>query len=455
MTQPDYFATSLLRKYNINGPRYTSYPTALEFTGNCPPDLLSQAAQASGRDLSLYVHLPFCHSLCYYCGCSKIITRHQDKADEYLDYLTKEARQQRHIGQHRPVRQLHLGGGSPSFLTSEQHTRLIAILQENFTFSDDAVLSIELDPRNVTKAYIRCLQKLGYTRASFGVQDVNYNVQQAINRVQSTQHIAELTEHARASGFTSINLDLIYGLPHQNCETFATTLAAAKALRPDRISLFSYAHLPERFAAQRKIKDEWLPPAPLKLALMKQAISSLTDAGYVMIGMDHFALPEDDLAIARDKGQLHRNFQGYTTGNELDLLGLGVTAISAVGNAYGQNPKQLKDYYLALDHGKPVISKGVALSKDDELRRAIIMSLMCNLHLDIEELETRFNVDFFRYFQDELQQFDRFVKDGIARIDRHQITISEHARLIIRVICMSFDAYLSHTHKMMRYSRVI
>lgn len=455
MTQPDYFATPLLNKYNVNGPRYTSYPTALEFTSQIACDVLEQASQDSDRDLSLYVHLPFCHSLCYYCGCSKIVTRHQDKADVYLDYLEREANQRRAVANGKTVTQLHLGGGSPSFLTPEQHSRLIQILRDNFAFAEHAVQSIELDPRTINTRYITHLSTLGYTRASFGVQDVDYHVQEAINRIQSTQHIAALVAHARETGFSSINLDLIYGLPHQTCETFATTLAATKAMMPDRISLFSYAHLPDRFAAQRKIKDEWLPPSSLKLALIKQAISNLTDYGYVMIGMDHFALPDDELAKAKAEGQLHRNFQGYTTGATLDVLGLGMTAISAIGAAYGQNPKTLNDYYHVIDSGKPLTQKGCSLNRDDEIRREVIMSLMCNLMLDIKAISQRFGIRLFDYFSDEINALTPFVEDGIVKIDQNHIYVSDNARLIIRVICMTFDAYLKPAQPMMRYSRVI
>ena len=452
----DFFDPALLNKYNINGPRYTSYPTALEFNNDVSDATLLTAAQTSpAQDLSLYVHIPFCHSLCYYCGCNKVVTRHADKADRYLDYLSKEITLRAAAFGHYTVRQLHLGGGSPSFLSPEQHQRLMALLKDAFNFADDAQCSIEIDPRTVDTDYISALANVGYRRISIGVQDIDYNVQQAINRVQSTSHIASLVEHARQVGFESVNLDLIYGLPHQTEETFKTTLAAVKAMEPERVSLFSYAHLPERFAAQRKIKNEWLPSAKLKLALMKQAMATLSEVGYELIGMDHFAKADDELAVAQRQGKLHRNFQGYTTRGDLDLLGLGVSSISAVHNMYGQNPKTLNDYYAALDTPANLTSKGVLLNRDDMLRRQVIMQLMCNLNLAIRDIESEWEIDFTAYFADAIAALDPFIDDGLVSVTAQHIRVAPKARLLIRIISMSFDAYLAKQVHQRRYSRVI
>lgn len=457
MSANELFDPARLKKYNINGPRYTSYPTALTFSGLSEPAPLEKAlsvTQASG--VSLYVHIPFCHSLCYYCGCNKIVTRHQEKADRYLDYLEKEIQRRAPAFRHRKVEQIHLGGGTPGFLTEQQQTRLAGMLKSAFDVVSDAEMSIEIDPRRTTPAYLRHLASLGYNRLSIGVQDTDYRVQEAINRVQSTSHIATLVDCARSAGFKSVNLDLIYGLPHQTADTFASTLAAVKAMAPERISLFSYAHLPERFAAQRKIKDEWLPSAQVKTGLMKQAITSLTQAGYEMIGMDHFALPSDELAEAQRNKKLHRNFQGYTTRGDLDLLGLGVSSISAAGNAYLQNPKTLNDYYGKLDSNEEVAEKGVFLSPSDLLRRYVIQQLMCNLAVDFAATEALFGIQFRHHFEPELAALKEFEEDGLLQVTGTGIEVFPSARLFIRIICMTFDAYLKGSAAIQhRYSRVI
>ncbi|NVK54883.1 MAG: oxygen-independent coproporphyrinogen III oxidase [Alteromonadaceae bacterium] len=452
----DFFDPALLNKYNLNGPRYTSYPTALEFNESINDTNLINAAQTSPNgELSLYVHIPFCHSLCYYCGCNKIITRHTEKADRYLDYLAKEIVRRAPTFNHYRVQQLHLGGGSPSFLSTKQHTRLMAILRAAFQFTDNVQCSIEIDPRRVDPDYLSSLASIGYRRLSIGVQDIDYNVQQAINRIQSTQHIADLVEHARQVGFESVNLDLIYGLPHQTEDTFKTTLAAVKAMDPERVSLFSYAHLPDRFAAQRKIKDAWLPSPQTKLALMKQATQSLQEAGYQLIGIDHFAKANDELAIAQRHGALHRNFQGYTTRGDLDLLGLGVSSISAVHNIYGQNPKTLNEYYAAIDAQSSVICKGVLLSQDDMLRRDVIMQLMCNLNVAICDIESLWQINFNEYFAAAIDSLGPFIDDALVSVTTQHIKVVPRARLLLRTICMAFDAYLGKQLHRQRYSRVI
>ena len=448
------FSKTIIDKYNINGPRYTSYPTALSFNTDIPTDLLEDAANDSASEaLSIYIHIPFCKSPCYYCGCNKIVTQDQEKADKYLNYLEKEMRSRADAFSHYRVSQIHLGGGTPTFLTDSQQSRLVTMVRQYFDVVDTATWSIEADPRTVDKHSLTHLASIGYNRLSFGVQDIDFQVQEAINRVQSTKNIAELVTHAREIGFASINLDLIYGLPHQTERTFQTTLSAVIAMAPDRISLFSYAHLPSRFAAQRKINDEWLPSPATKLSLIKMAAKRLTDAGYDMIGIDHFALKGDELAVALNEGKLHRNFQGYTTRGELDLLGLGVSSISSVDATYGQNPKTLKDYYDRLDNEKDSTEKGYRLLEDDCIRRDVIMALMCNMRVDFRPIEEKYAILFADYFADALSSLKPFIADGLAHYDDSQLVIRPHARLVTRIIAMSFDAYSSAMQH--RYSRVI
>ena len=451
-----FFDTALLAKYNTSGPRYTSYPTALEFSdGFNELELTRAIADSKTDELSLYVHIPFCHSLCYYCGCNKIVTRHQSKADVYLDYLIKEINHRAMLFGHYRVRQLHLGGGTPSFLTDAQLKRLIDTLKAKFKFNEQLEMSIEIDPREIEVNKIDTLKALGFNRISIGVQDIDEKVQTAINRVQSTEFIGQLIERAKALAFDSVNVDLIYGLPHQTTETFARTLAQVKAFDVDRISLFSYAHLPSRFAAQRKLKDEWLPKADAKLALMRQAIETLTDYGYDFIGMDHFAKPDDELSIAQKLGRLHRNFQGYTTKGECDLLGLGVSSISAIGNSYSQNIKELTPYYQAIDAQEHAMEKGIALTADDLIRGDVIRELMCNLFLDKQAIEQKHQIDFNSYFEAELNSLQTFVDDGLVDNTQTTIMVSPRARLLIRNICMSFDAYMKKHLNQQRFSRVI
>ncbi|WP_164078355.1 oxygen-independent coproporphyrinogen III oxidase [Alteromonas facilis] len=446
----------MIAKYNTSGPRYTSYPTALEFDVELPDSPLHNAVLTSaGNALSLYVHIPFCHQLCYYCGCNKIVTRHQDKADRYLDYVQKEIAINHTWFEHQKVEQCHLGGGTPSFLTPEQMQRLVAMLKQAYTFHPECEFSIEIDPRSVDESYLAMLKAEGFNRISIGVQDVDENVQEAINRRQSTAHIQSLVRTAKQLGFSSVNLDLIYGLPHQTQESFKQTLDATLEMDPERISLFSYAHLPSRFAAQRKIKDDWLPAPHAKFELMKLAIETLTSAGYVMIGMDHFAKPNDELAVAQQQGTLHRNFQGYTTRADLDMLGLGVSSISFIGDWYLQNAKTLNDYYGALDEHQLAIEKGVGISTDDAIRRAVIMSLMCNLKVDKEIINQTYEIDFDHYFKAEVALLQPFIDDGLVTISNSQISVVASARLLIRTICMVFDAYMGLAKNHQRFSRVI
>ncbi|QJR82346.1 oxygen-independent coproporphyrinogen III oxidase [Alteromonas pelagimontana] len=452
----DLFNPAILSKYNIQGPRYTSYPTALEFRSDVQDGDLARAAENStATGLSLYIHIPFCHSMCFYCGCNKIVTRQQDKADRYLDYLEKEIVLRSKLFRYRKVSQLHLGGGTPSFLTLAQQHRLMTVLQKHFHFAAKTQCSIEVDPRRIDKNYIKALYALGYNRLSIGVQDTDYRVQAAINRVQSTAHIADLAEQARNEGFNSINLDIIYGLPHQTPETFTTTLAAVKAIAPERVSLFGYAHLPSKFAAQRKIKDVWLGDGAARTELMKLATQRLTRAGYRIIGMDHFALQHDELAIAQTNGTLHRNFQGYTTRGDLDLLGLGVSSISSIANLYVQNPTDLSNYYGALDSASTLVSRGIELTEDDQIRRTIITQLMCHLRADFSVLNSQFGIRASDYFKQELISLQTFVDDGLVEVTAQGIVVHPHARLLIRIICMTFDAYLQQSVQFHRYSKVI
>lgn len=456
MQVSQFFDPQLLNKYNTSGPRYTSYPTALEFHDDFKHADFIQAIQNSpNRELSLYVHIPFCHTLCYYCGCNKVITRHRDKADIYLEYLAEEIALQAPLFSEYKVKQLHWGGGTPSFLTHSQITKLVSLLKEKFDFSDDLEMSIEIDPREIEMDLAEHLFSLGFNRLSLGVQDLDLKVQKAINRVQSTQFIGDFIAHAKQVGFSSINIDLIYGLPHQTLENFAKTLDKANEWDVDRISLFSYAHLPSRFAAQRKLRDEWLPNTELKFALMKLAIETLCNYGYDFIGMDHFAKPNDELSIAQSNGSLHRNFQGYTTKGGCDLLGLGVSSISAIGNSFSQNIKDLKPYYQAIDNQKHAQERGVSLSQDDIIRGDVIRELMCNLFLDKQKINTKYNINFDDYFYDDISLLATFIDDGLVVNTENTIEVNQKARLLIRIICMSFDAYMKKHINQQRFSRVI
>ncbi|MCU4675692.1 oxygen-independent coproporphyrinogen III oxidase [Catenovulum sp. 2E275] len=454
------FNQKLLNKYNTSGPRYTSYPTAVEFSADFTQADFEFAVKQSGKqNLSLYLHIPFCHSLCYYCGCNKVITRHREKADIYLDHLIAEIHQQAPLFAGHSVKQIHLGGGTPSFLTKAQMSRLIDELKQAFVIEQNAQnkveMSIEIDPREIELDYIDHLAAVGFNRLSIGVQDTDKKVQTAINRLQSTEFIASLVSRAKQFGISSVNLDLIYGLPHQNQATFAKTLNDILAMDIDRVSLFSYAHLPQRFAAQRKLKDEWLPNAQQKLDLMHQAMQSLTQAGFVMIGMDHFAKPDDELAIALKQGKLHRNFQGYTTHGNCDLLGLGVSSISAVGRSFSQNVKDLKTYYQAINEQGSALEKGFKLTQDDIIRGEVIRSLMCNLVVDKRKIEQTFAIKFDHYFADELKNLATFIKDNLITLDTNLISVNANACLFIRNIAMTFDAYMQKHLNQQRFSRVI
>ncbi|KOO14015.1 coproporphyrinogen III oxidase [Vibrio xuii] len=447
---------AVLDKYNYSGPRYTSYPTALEFhEAFTVADYDMACTQYPERPLSLYIHIPFCHKLCYYCGCNKVITRHAHKADEYLDVLELEIRTRAALLQGRKVTQLHFGGGTPTFLTKAQISRVMAILRGEFYFEGDAEISIEVDPREIELDMLDHLRGEGFNRLSIGVQDFNKEVQKLVNREQDEEFIFAMVDRAKELGFRSTNLDLIYGLPKQTKESFAETLKQVLEMKPGRLSVFNYAHMPQLFAAQRKIKDEDLPIAEEKMAILQDTIATLTGADYQFIGMDHFALPDDELAVAQRNGVLHRNFQGYTTQGEADLVGFGVSAISMIGDAYAQNQKELKKYYAQVTDQRHALWKGVALDSDDLLRREVIKQLICNFKLDKTMIESEFKVQFNHYFKEDLGLLQTFINDELVEVDDEEIRVTLRGRLLIRNICMCFDKYLRAKARQQQFSRVI
>lgn len=446
----------MLDKYNHSGPRYTSYPTAVEFHEAFTIAEYDMAcAKYPERPLSLYIHIPFCHKLCYYCGCNKVITRHSHKADEYLDILEHEIQQRAALLGGRHVSQVHFGGGTPTFLTPRQISRLMDLLRDEFSFATDAEISIEIDPREIELEILDHLHQEGFNRISVGVQDFNKEVQQLVNREQDEDFIVALVERAKQLGFRSTNLDLIYGLPKQTLESFKHTLEQVIALRPGRLSVFNYAHMPQLFAAQRKIKEDQLPSAAEKMAILQTTIEMLTGAGYQFIGMDHFALPDDELAIAQRNGELHRNFQGYTTQGDCDLVGFGVSAISMVGDVYAQNQKDLKTYYAQVNAKRHALWKGVSLDKDDIVRRDVIKQLMCNFSLNKQQIAAKYNLDFSQYFNQDMQLLSSFISDGLVEVDGAMIRVTPRGRLLIRNIAMCFDTYLRSRARHQQFSRVI
>lgn len=448
--------SALIQKYNYSGPRYTSYPTALEFNENyTEQDFQAATARYPDRPLSLYVHIPFCHKLCYFCACNKIITRHQHKADIYLDYLEKEIKNRAALFRNRKVTQVHWGGGTPTYLTEQQSSRLMAMLREHFHFADNAEISIEMDPRKIELETLDHLRKIGFNRISMGVQDFNKAVQKAVNREQDEDFIQALLERARALGFQSTNLDLIYGLPLQNVESFMFTLQKVIDLSPDRLSVFNYAHLPSRFAGQAKIKEDQLPAPETKLTILQKTIETLSDAGYRFIGMDHFAKPDDELAIAQQNGVLHRNFQGYTTQEDADLLGLGVSAISLLGDTYAQNQKELKHYYADIEQKGTALHKGFVMSQEDCLRRDVIKQLICNFKLDYAPFEQQYGIDFKTHFAEDLELLAPLAEDGLIEIGEKGLQVSPVGHLLIRNICLCFDTYSRQQARRQQFSRII
>ena len=457
--------SDLLRRYDRPGPRYTSYPTAPQFSSSFREAQLREAAIASNGDpipcrLSLYVHVPFCMSPCFYCGCNRIITRDLSRSEPYLARLYRE------IGltaalfdRDREVIQAHFGGGTPNFLSPAQLSEVLDTLRRHFHFSEspDRDLSIELDPRFLSADDVAALARLGFNRASLGVQDFDPAVQAAVNRIQSVEQTLEIINACRANGLRSVNVDLIYGLPKQNAQGFARTLDTVIDARPDRVAVYSYAHLPEMFKAQRQIDAADLPTPEQKLGLLQLAIEKLTAAGYVYIGMDHFALPNDDLALAQARGSLHRNFMGYTTHADSDLIGLGVSAISHIGDSYSQNPRDLPSWQMAIDEGHLPVFRGMQLSEDDLLRADLIQQLMCQGEIQINALERRYAIDFGQYFVQALERMQPLVDDGLVQREPRRIVVTAQGRLLLRNIAMCFDRYLDPSPVVTtpRFSRAI
>ena len=456
------FDPETIRRFDINGPRYTSYPTADRFveafdSEACQLWLGKRNIGAISRPLSLYVHIPFCNTICYYCACNKIITKDHGRSARYLRYLRKEmALQSRFLEQNdRDVAQLHWGGGTPTFLSHDEMRQLMGMTRQHFRLLEGGEYSIEVDPRKVDRATVELLGELGFNRMSVGVQDFDEKVQQAVNRIQSEEETLSVIEAARASGFRSISIDLIYGLPRQTVFGFKRTLDRVIAAGPDRLSIYNYAHLPGLFKPQRRILPADMPSADERLQILSLAIRTLTGAGYVYIGMDHFARPDDELAIAQRQGRLHRNFQGYSTHADCDMLSFGISSISKIGPCYCQNVKTLDEYYDRLDNGILPVFRGVELNADDILRRAIIQSLMCHFELSIESIEIAYLIDFKTYFATELEALRSMADAGLLRLEDRWITVLPPGRLLVRAISMVFDRYLRADHQRTRYSKVI
>jgi oxygen-independent coproporphyrinogen-3 oxidase len=456
---------SLLERYNRPGPRYTSYPTAPQFRDAFTEADLRAAIVASNGDpiprrLSIYVHVPFCASPCFYCGCNRIITRDTTRGEVYLARLYREiALVSTLFDRDREAIQLHFGGGTPNFLSPAQLGECVGTLRNHFNFSDsrERDISIEIDPRFVTPEEVAELARIGFNRASLGVQDFDPLVQAAVNRLQSVEQTRAVVDACREHGFRSVNIDLIYGLPKQTPEGFSRTLEQVLAIRPDRLAVYSYAHLPDLFRPQRQIHEADLPSPDTKLALLHMAIARLTQAGYVYIGMDHFALPDDDLATAQARGGLHRNFMGYTTHAESDLVGLGVSAISHVGSTYSQNPRDLARWEIALDEGRLPVFRGLHLSEDDQLRADLIQALMCQGEIPMRALERRYDIAFDDYFGTCLERMRPLEDDGLVKRERDRIVATSQGRLLLRNIAMCFDAYLDKPADVARprFSRAI
>lgn len=455
------FDPQLIRQFDVKGPRYTSYPTADRFVEAFDAEayrlwLGKRTVGGISRPISLYVHIPFCNTICYYCGCNKIITKDHGRSARYLKYVAKElALQSGYLEGSRDVVQLHFGGGTPTFLSDDEMRGLMDAIRGNFRLVPNAELSIEVDPRKVGAASVAMLAEVGFNRMSVGVQDFDPAVQQAVNRVQSIEETKGVIDAARANGFKSVSIDLIYGLPKQNVISFNRTLEEVIRLSPDRLSIYNYAHLPGLFKPQRRIVDAELPSADAKLQILALTIRRLTQAGYVYIGMDHFAKPDDELSVAQRQGRLHRNFQGYSTYAECDLLAFGVSAISKVAACYSQNTRTLDEYYDALDRGLLPVLRGLELTADDLLRRSIIQALMCHFEVSLESIEIAHLIDFQSYFSAEIADLEDMEKAGLLTIDDKWISVLPRGRMLVRAIAMVFDRYLRADRQRTRYSRVI
>ena len=462
MYQSLEFNTQLIRRYDTAGPRYTSYPTAAQFHSGFTAADYCRIAEATNhetprRPLSLYFHIPFCSTVCFYCACSKVVTRDRAKAGPYLAQLYKEiAIQAALFDRDRPVEQLHWGGGTPTFISHDEMHTLMQATAEHFTLKtdDSGEYSIEVDPRDLRADTLSVLRQLGFNRVSIGVQDLDERIQKAVNRAQSACDTLAVIEQARRLNFKSVSIDLMYGLPFQSVDSFARTLDLIIAANPDRLSVFNYAHLPDMFKPQRRIKDADLPSPAEKLDILKMTIEKLAAAGYVYIGMDHFAKPTDELAMAQRYGTLYRNFQGYSTHADCDLIAMGVTAIGKVGNCYSQNAKDMDDYCQRLDEGYPPVLRGIELTQDDLLRRDVITQLICHFELDTSEIARRYGIDFKHYFNAEFGDISEMQDDGLLRMEGDILRVLPAGRLLIRNICMVFDKYIRY-HATQRYSKVI
>jgi oxygen-independent coproporphyrinogen-3 oxidase len=458
-----FLTPDLLTRFDVSGPRYTSYPTADRFVEAFSQadlhqalDLRNQGLGQKNRPLSIYVHIPFCESLCYYCACNKIITKHHEKAEPYLRYLAKEVELYTlSIGIGQSVSQLHLGGGTPTFLSNDELRELMSMLKRSFSFVAGGEYSVEVDPRTVDASRLALLFELGFNRLSFGVQDFDPEVQKAVHRIQPAEQVFDLVASARKIGFESVNVDLIYGLPKQTPESFDRTLQQVNALRPDRIALYAYAHLPARFKPQRRILSTELPVPSSKIAMLSRSMDALMNAGYVYVGMDHFALPEDALAVAKRQGRLHRNFQGYSTQPDCDLLGLGVSAIGRTGGTYSQNAKTMAEYVDMLDSGQLPIVKGLALSRDDLIRRAWIMAIMCQGHVQYEAFNEAWLIDAKKYFAAELSQLEGLQSDGLVALTDGGLQVTAMGWFFVRGVAMVFDKYLQADRNRARFSKII
>jgi len=463
MNQRLVFDAELIRRYDQSGPRYTSYPTVAQFY-----DAITEAdyrlwARHSNEDpiprsLSIYIHLPFCDTVCFYCACNKVVTKDHSRTLPYIEHLYREiAMQSELFDPDRIVEQLHWGGGTPTFLDADQMRDLMDVTRRHFNLLDDdsGEYSIEIDPRSVNDEKMKTLRAIGFNRISLGVQDFNPKVQQAVNRIQSEDQTQEVASTARKLGFKSLNMDLMYGLPFQSVESFGETLKRAIAIDPDRLAIYNYAHLPERFKPQRRINETDLPSADEKLDILQYTIEFLTGSGYVYIGMDHFAKPDDELAVAQRNGTLQRNFQGYSTNSDCDLIGLGVTSIGKVCDNYNQNVRDLEEYYRLIDAGRLPLERGFELEPDDMLRREIITSLMCHFKLDIRALEEKWGFDFSHNFREEIKALKQMERDGLLELDAAALNILPAGRLLVRNISMVFDRYLGDKGAHSRFSKVI
>ena len=461
MEQSQIFDQALIEKYDYAGPRYTSYPTAPQFHegfGEAAYRTAAAASNGSGRPLSLYFHIPFCDTVCFYCACNKIATKDRGMAVGYLEHLYRELQMQGELfDRSRRVDQLHWGGGTPTFLSHDQMRDLMRVTGENFTLADDdsGEYSIEIDPREATSETIAMLREIGFNRLSLGVQDLDGRVQKAVNRIQSETETMAVLEAAHENRYRSVSVDLIYGLPFQTADSFARTLDRIIEVGPDRLSVFNYAHLPERFKPQRRINAEDLPPPDVKLDILKMTIDHLTAAGYLYIGMDHFARPDDELAQAQREGTLYRNFQGYSTHSNCDLVALGVTSISTIENSYSQNVRTLDEYYRLIDEGRLAVFRGIELNRDDLIRRDVITRLICHFALDFTAVEERWDIRFGDYFSEDISQLGDMAQDGLLEVDTAGIRVLPPGRLLIRNICMAFDKYLPPAAQQKNFSRVI